>query len=165
MFDVIKKVSLGIGKVLGFRFSTPLIVLLILLGLTSWGTIDFARRKPEVLGLIKGPSIIQQEEEDLIKRIGQLIELPQGEKPTVATVTEESKLKEQAFFSKAKNGDKVLVYTNARQVVVYRPLENRIISVGSVNISQQEEMQGDLATPSPTPVPTTAPTAQPSESN
>src|SRR5687768_15358615 len=52
----------------------------------------------------------QAEAEDLAKTIGQFLELPQNETPSLATVSDASKLQEQLFFQKAQNGDRVLVY-------------------------------------------------------
>ena len=163
MLSVLKKIFSGIGKVLGFRFSIPLLVLLIVLSLAALATIDFARKRPEVFGLIKGPSIIQQEEEELVRKVGELIELPMDEKPSVATVTEPEKLGNQPFFVKAKSGDKVLIFTNAKKVVLYRPSENRIVEVGAVNIGQEAATEEEVLESSPTPEPTQTPAPVPTE--
>lgn len=76
----------------------------------------------------------QDEVKKLVQEVGKLIELPTGEDPTVATVTDISKLKDQPFFQKAKNGDKVLIYTNARRAILYDPLVKRVIDVAPINI-------------------------------
>lgn len=70
----------------------------------------------------------------LVLEVGKLIDLPTGEDPTVATVTDVSKLKDQPFFQKAKNGDKVLIYTNARRAILYDPLVKKVIDVAPINI-------------------------------
>jgi hypothetical protein len=64
------------------------------------------------------------------------------------------KVKDQPFFKNAKNGDKVLIYTNAKKAILYRPGEKRIIEVGAVNINNQQ--QDPNATPSAEVVPTTS---------
>lgn len=64
-------------------------------------------------------------------QVGKLIALPSGE-PAIATVSDEAKLKKQSFFKNAKNGDKVLMYTEARKAILYRPSENKIIEVASI---------------------------------
>ena len=43
-------------------------------------------------------SVAQDETKALVQKIGQLIELPTGEDPTLATVKDKEKLKDQAFF-------------------------------------------------------------------
>lgn len=114
-----------------------------------------AQQKPEWFGLAKGTAAAQAEVDALTAQVGKLINLPTDEKPTVATVTDASKVKDQSFFKNAQNGDKVFIYQKAQKAILYRPSENRIIEVGAVNINQ--------ATPS-TPVPSGLPTATPKES-
>lgn len=77
--------------------------------------------------------VTQEETKALIGKVGQLIELPK-EEPTIATVTDKDKLKDQPFFQKAENGDKVLIYTQAKRAILYRPSVNRVIDVAPVNI-------------------------------
>ncbi len=81
--------------------------------------------------------ITQEENSALIASIGKLILLPSGEQPTIATVTDPERLKEQAFFANAKKGDKVLIYTNARKAILYNPTSNKIIDIAPLNIGQQ----------------------------
>jgi len=73
---------------------------------------------------------IKAETEDLVKKVGQLMVLPEGE-PTIATVVDSQTLaKEQVFIKDAKNGDKVLIYKD--KAIIYNPAENRIVNVGPV---------------------------------
>ena len=61
--------------------------------------------------------------------------MPSSEAPTIATVNDITKLKGQAFFADAKNGDKVLIYTKAGKAVLYRPLTNKVIEYSTVNLN------------------------------
>lgn len=79
---------------------------------------------------------VEQEIESLKKKIGALIELPKGEEPIPATVSDITKLKDQVFFTNAKNGDKVLIYSKAKLAVLYRPSTNKIINVAPVNLGE-----------------------------
>lgn len=76
---------------------------------------------------IKSAEEIAKEVEDVVTRVGKLIVLPQGEEPTVATVTDPALLKDQAFFANAKTGHKVLIYTQARKAFLYDPERNILI--------------------------------------
>lgn len=81
------------------------------------------------------PSAKAEEEiRSVVEKVGRLIVLPQGEQPTAATVSNPERLKEQPFFKDAKVGDKVLIYTNAKKAILYRPSENKIIEVAPLNI-------------------------------
>lgn len=62
--------------------------------------------------------------------VGQLIILPTNETPTLATVSDASVLKGQAIFTNAQNGDEVLVYSQAAEVLVYRPSAHKLVAVG-----------------------------------
>lgn len=116
------------------------ILLLVAIGAASYFYLQFAELK-------KNPQrIAQQEVQELVSKVSKLIVLPEGETPTVATVTDPEKLKDQPFFAKTKKGDKILIYTNAKKAILYDPVNNKIVEVAPVNI-------GGTATPSPSPTP------------
>ena len=64
--------------------------------------------------------------------VGKLMILPDGQ-PILATVTDADSLKkQQAFFSKAQNGDELLLFPQSLQAVLYSPSRNVIVNVGPV---------------------------------
>lgn len=65
---------------------------------------------------------------DVYTRVSKILELP-DETPTLATVAEKEKLQDQPFFEKAENGDKVLIFPNAKKAVLYRPSTQKVIEV------------------------------------
>ena len=79
-------------------------------------------------------AVLEDESKKLIEMVGKLILLP-NEQPTIATVTDPSKLSDQIFFKNAKVGYKVLVYSVAKKAILYDPISNKIIEVGPVNIT------------------------------
>lgn len=132
-------------------FVGKLVLLLVFVALTAGGTVYAIQQKPELLGLSKGQEIVQAEVDMLLEELGKLINLPSDESPTVATVSDASKLTEQSFFKNAQNGDKVVIYTTARKAILYRPSEKRIVEVGAVNIQQRAAATPNgSATPAPT---------------
>lgn len=70
--------------------------------------------------------------ESLITKISRHIMLPPGEEPTVATVSDPAKLKDQAFFANAQVGDKVLIYTKARKAYLYDPEGDILLEVAPI---------------------------------
>lgn len=74
-----------------------------------------------------------REVEETVAAVSELMELPAGETPTLATVTEREKLTTQTFFKYAENGDKVLIYLQSRRAILYRPSSNKIIDVTTIN--------------------------------
>ncbi len=85
------------------------------------------------------PAQEQSEVSQLVAKISQFMELPQEETPVLATVSDKSKLNSQPFFTKAENGDKILVYNNAGQAILYRPSTGKIINVSQATLESQNE--------------------------
>ncbi|MHB8392546.1 MAG: hypothetical protein ACYDBH_23685 [Acidobacteriaceae bacterium] len=70
----------------------------------------------------------------ILEKVGHLIQLPQGETPTLATVSDASAVKKgQPFLSNAADGDILIVYPNAAEALLYRPSTDKLIAVGPVN--------------------------------
>jgi len=98
--------------------------------------------------LLKNPTqTTQTEAESLINKVGQIIELPKDEPPTIATVSDINKLKDQAFFARAQNGFKVLIYSKAKKAILYDPTAHKIIEVATLNMNQP-----DVAQTTPMPI-------------
>ena len=90
-------------------------------------------------GLKQDPNKVAQEEvSKVVAQVGKLIVLPEGETPTLATVADIEKLKDQSFFAKAQTGDKVLIYTNAKRAILYNPGLNKIVEVAPISIGNQK---------------------------
>jgi predicted PurR-regulated permease PerM len=73
------------------------------------------------------------EGKDLISKVGELTALPTSEQPTIATVADLSKLQGQIFFANAQTGDKILMYTNANKIILYRPSTDKIINTAALD--------------------------------
>jgi hypothetical protein len=130
-----------------------LIVLILLIaaaGTAAYFVKRYNNAQKEVKRLSNPTEAAKTETQNLIDQIGKLTVLPTGETPTVATVTDASKLKDQAFFVNAITGDKVLIYTNAKKAFLYRPSTNKIINIAPVNLGS-----GTSTTTPTTTTPTT----------
>lgn len=90
-----------------------------------------------------------REIKELVTKIGAVIALPEQEVPTLATVTNKNKLDNQPFFQKAENGDKILIYATAGQVVLYRPATGKVIDMTTVTIAK--EAPQEVVAPDPIP--------------
>lgn len=73
---------------------------------------------------------------NVIKSVSKIAIVPTDETPTIATVTNTEKLKDQPFFVNAKNGDKVLVYAKQKKAILYRPSTNQIVNINTVTAVQ-----------------------------
>lgn len=96
-------------------------------------------------------AVVQQEVNDLVAKVSRLIVLPTSEVPTVATVSDLTALKDQAFFVNAQKGDKVLIYAQAKKAILYSVSLNKIIDVAPLNIGTQTAVTPSAASDTNTP--------------
>ncbi len=112
---------------------------------------------------LKDPAgLAQKRIQDTVAEVGKLIALPQEETPTIAEISDLSKLKGQEFFSKAEVGDQVLVYSVAKKAILWRPTEHKIIEVAPLGVSRPESAAAPVVSAAPTPTETPTPTPSPS---
>lgn len=122
-----------------------LINILVLVLLGALGSAFYFYKQASVLR--QNPQAAADEEaEDLVSKVGRLIILPKDELPTIATVSDPAKLADQPFFAKAKVGDKVLIYTQAKKAYLYDPVAHRILEVAPLNVETDVEGGGFEAT-------------------
>jgi uncharacterized protein HemX len=108
-----------------------LVLLVVILGLSTgyFYKKSVATKNPDATA--------QKEAKSLAEKVGRLIVLPTDEVPTIATVSDPEALKNQSFFTDAKKGDKVLIYTNAKKAVLYDPVLDKIVTVAPLNIGEK----------------------------
>lgn len=148
-----KKPSFKAGKL-------PLVIVLagtlVVLGGGAFGYRQYMALRAENQRLANPETAQESEANKLKEQVGKLIELP-NENPTVATVVDVEKLKSQPFFTSAQNGDRVLIFAEAKKAVLYRPGTNKIVEVAPINIGDNTGTTAGATTTQPTP--TTTPKA------
>jgi hypothetical protein len=150
----VKKIKSALKKLSSPKVFIPLIIILVVIGAVGF---FFFNQYQKNQNLEKSSSLTQSEIDELVKRVGALIELPIGESPTVATVSDKAKLAGQQFFANAENGDKVLVYAQGKKAFLFRPSQNKLIEVAFYNPPVAEntspsvtvEPSGTTITPTP----------------
>ena len=87
------------------------------------------------LSVAQNPSIVTEEEiKKVVAEVGRLLVLPTDETPTLATVSDPDKLKDQPFFANSEVGDKVLIYTESGKAILWRPSIKKIVEVSALNV-------------------------------
>jgi cytoskeletal protein RodZ len=122
------------------------LALLIVLALVAggiWFAYDYSQLKKENDKLSDPQQAAREATSALVAEVGSLTDLPSGETPTVATVSDVSKLKNQAFFANAQNGDKVLIYTQAKRAYLYRPSTQKIIEIAPINLGSSSNQNSN----------------------
>lgn len=120
-----------------FYVATAILFIVLLGGAAFFGYQYFILQKQFQNSPAATQKAAQEEARKLVAEVGKLMVLPNNELPTVATVTDINKLKDQVFFQQAKNGNKVLIFTNAKLAILYDPQIHKIVNVGPVNIGTQ----------------------------
>ena len=115
------------------------VVLTILALVGSGAGIYYYRQYTRAMTFANDP---RAEAKELLVKLGKLIDLPTGEEPTVATVKDAEQIKAQPFFVKAKVGYRVILYPTARMAILYDDKANRIINVGTINVSNTATSSG-----------------------
>ncbi len=116
-----------------------LLLAILLIGGSMTVAFFYYNQYQKTQALLKDPTKANQEQnKDLIGRVGKLIDLP-AETPTVATVIDKTKLASQPFFQRAQNQDRVLIFTQAKKAILYRPSSNKIIEVAPITIGNNNQ--------------------------
>lgn len=83
----------------------------------------------------------EDEVKKIVAEVAKLARLPENEIPSIATITDVSKLKDQPFFKDAKNGDILLVFNTSGKAVLYDPKEKKIVDVTTLSTSSSFNQQ------------------------
>jgi len=109
------------------KFIMPIVTILaIIVAISSYTQLNKLKQDPQAQA--------KKENSDLVDKVSKLLVLPTDETPTIATVSDPEALKDQAFFTGAVKGDKVLIYTNAKKAILYSVSTNKILDVAPLNI-------------------------------
>lgn len=78
----------------------------------------------------------QKELAAAVVAVGELMILPEGDEPVLATVTDaEALTAQQAFFTGAIDGDQLLLFPKNLKAIIYSPSRNKIINAGPIEQS------------------------------
>lgn len=138
------------SKFLNLKTVLVVLVLLVIAGLTATTAYFYYEYKQ----IKDNPDLIAQEEvKTVTDKIRKYMELPSDEEPTIATITDQEKLKDQEFFKNAQNGDKVLIYAKAAKAILFRPSTSRVIEFAPLIIdASQGGVETDQQTSQAEPV-------------
>lgn len=141
-------------KVAWLRIIVWLVVLVIIIGGVWYSYKKFGFGDGKTASSTPETVMTESEISSLLKKVGRLMILP-DEKPTIATIQDSQALaSQQQFFVGSENGDKLIVFINARKAVIYREREGKIVNVGPVvtdQAQQQTSTQTISAPTTPTP--------------
>ncbi len=146
--------------------SILVIVALIGTGFAAYSFYKYQQTQKELQIIKKGTTGSQAATADqlstVLAEVGKIMKLPEGELPTMATISDVNKLKEQPFFQNAKNGDILLVYNKAGKAILFDPRAKKIVEVAPVGTAGASSASPSPAgSHSPSPVPSPTPQFQP----
>lgn len=80
----------------------------------------------------------QAQIQSLVSQVSKLMLLP-NEEPSLALVSDPSKLTGQPFFKNAEKGDAVLIFVKAQKAVLYSPSKDKIVEVSQLAPAPEEK--------------------------
>lgn len=83
----------------------------------------------------------QDEIKRLVAEVSKVARLPENETPSIATITDVSKLKDQSFFKDAKNGDILLVFNQSGKAILYDPKDKKIVDTTTLTATPSFNQQ------------------------
>ena len=123
-----------------------IVIIAVFIALISAGGYYFWQYQSLKKQVKNSPLANQEEAKKLAAEVGRLVTVPTDEVPTIAAVTDITKLSDQPFFKDAKNGNKVLIYSNAKKAYLYDPTNHKVINIGPLNIGPQTGTATDTST-------------------
>lgn len=120
------------------------IILLVIVTALGLGVSGYLYK--QYIDIKNNPNAAKQAQEskvaDVKAKVAKLITVPADETPTLATVTDKTKLKDQPFFKDAQNGDTILIFPQAKKAIIYRESTNQLINVGPIAITSDSAANG-----------------------
>jgi len=125
-------------KKLSFKTILRVVVVLGLMGFAVWSFLKYQQAQ-EAVKKLSSPEVQQEavakERSEILAKVSKLMLLPEGEEPTIATVTDAEVLAQyQPFFRNATNGDQVIIYVKSGKSIIYSPEKNIIVNVGTISV-------------------------------
>lgn len=99
-----------------------LVLVLIIVSLFMWQQYRDAKAKLQ-------PEAIAKSNQQVLSDLHKIVALPTNEAPTIATVKDAAKAKQESnFFANAQVGDKFVYYAKANKTILYRPSTHAIVN-------------------------------------
>lgn len=156
----LKKFLKKLGPFTKKNWLSLIIILIVVIGFSFLG-IKYMQTKTQLQQLTNPKTAGKTEIQIIEDQVDRVIDLPKDEEPTLATVNDVTKLKNQNFFKNAQNGDKLLIYTKSQRVLLYRLVENKVIEYSNVNLQSNNTQQQQNGAQPQTTTPALAPNTTP----
>lgn len=145
--------KLALPKITLGKKSKVLLACVVLGGVATFGLYSYITTQQELYAFKQNPDAVAIKEKlELLKKIESMVSVPEDEEPTIATVQDATKLKQQTFFARAENGDKVIIYPRSGRAILFRPSSQKIIEAAPVNITDlQQSVAGSADVQESTP--------------
>ncbi len=129
------------------RSVVTVILSILLIGSLGASGYFYMKWKNATMVVVPNPEEELEEVREITTVVSMFMELPKDEEPTLATVVDREKLRNQSFFNNAENGDKVLIYSIAQKAILYRPSTKKVIEIAPIyfNKEQLEQVQAPTA--------------------
>jgi hypothetical protein len=130
-----KTISLSVPRLKRLNIKNLLLILAVIALIVF--AYEYVHTRSQLKQLSNPKIAGQTETQQIINQVSKSLALPTDEKPTLATVNDATKLRNQNFFKSARNGDKVLIYSRTGQALLYRPSTKQVIEFAPISLNGQ----------------------------
>lgn len=110
-----------IMKLGGGALTLPLLLIALLLAY------HYYHENTKLRSSFTSATLTPAQESDITAQLSEIVVLPKGEAPLIATISNVALLQGQPFYVNAQKGNKVFVYCVARKTILYDPLARKIV--------------------------------------
>lgn len=101
---------------------------------------DKRKLEQKVANLSNAQNSVEEENKKLDSDVRHIYEIDGKEEPTILNIVDATEVrKSQAFFERAQNGDKALIYTQQKVAILYRPSTKKIVNAVPFNPDNQPQ--------------------------
>lgn len=118
----------------GLSGSLLILSMLVAIIIAGWFGYDWYRSEREIERLSQKPTAEKMSADTaaLLGKIKKHMLLPE-EDPTIATITDaENLIQQQPFYAGTQNGDKLLIFPNAKKAIIYSEARDKLINIGPI---------------------------------
>lgn len=119
----------------GWKLARKSAVVLLVIGLAAFGGYYFKKYNDLKNNPLDSAKAVELENKKYVSAVSKLYDVPTDDQPEIYKIVDKNQLSDEIKNYGAENNDIVLLYKNAKLLIIYRPSTNKLIKATPVNLS------------------------------